>query len=163
LFNHESERRGETFVTRKISLAVSRISRGVQKKLYLGNLESKRDWGYAKDFVECMWLMLQNDIPSDYVIATGEQHSVREFVELAFEVIGINIIWKGIGINEKGIDKKTNEILVEIDPKYYRPTEVDSLLGNPQKAIKELNWNPTKTSFKRLVEIMVKSDLNLNI
>lgn len=163
LFNHESERRGETFVTRKISLAVSRISRGVQKKLYLGNLESKRDWGYAKDFVECMWLMLQNDIPSDYVIATGEQHTVREFVELAFEVIGINIIWKGTGINEKGIDKKTNEILIEIDPKYYRPAEVDSLLGNPQKAIKELNWNPTQTSFKKLVEIMVKSDLNLNI
>ena len=161
LFNHESERRGETFVTRKISLAVSRISRGVQKKLYLGNLESKRDWGYAKDFVECMWLMLQNDIPSDYVIATGEQHTVREFVELAFEVIGINIIWKGTGINEKGIDKKTNEILIEIDPKYYRPTEVDSLLGNPQKAINELNWNPKKTSFKRLVEIMVKNDLNI--
>lgn len=161
LFNHESERRGETFVTRKISLAVSRISRGVQKKLYLGNLESKRDWGYAKDFVECMWLMLQNDIPSDYVIATGEQHTVREFVELAFEVVGINIIWKGTGINEKGIDKKTNEILIEIDPKYYRPTEVDSLLGNPQKAIKELNWNPRQTSFKKLVEIMVKSDLNI--
>lgn len=159
LFNHESERRGETFVTRKISLAVARIAKGTQKKLYLGNLEAKRDWGYAKDYVKCMWLMLQHDQPEDFVIATGIQHSVREFVALAFKQVGIDIIWKGSGINEKGINKKTNKVLVEIDSKYYRPTEVDTLLGDPSNAKLKLGWNPNETSFIRLVEKMVKSDL----
>lgn len=159
LFNHESERRGETFVTRKITLAVANIKKGYQKKLYLGNLDSLRDWGYAKDYVECMWLMLQHDIPEDFVIATGEQHSVREFVENAFKIVGIHIIWVGLGVDEKGINKETGEVLIEIDPKYFRPTEVDTLLGDPSKARKLLNWNPTKTPFNQLVEIMVKHDL----
>lgn len=160
LFNHESERRGETFVTRKITLAVANIKKGYQKKLYLGNLNSLRDWGYAKDYVECMWLILQHDKPEDFVIATGEQHSVREFVELSFKYVGISIEWHGEGINEKGICKETGNILVEVDPKYFRPTEVDTLLGNPEKAKRLLGWNPTKTSFEQLVEIMVKHDLN---
>ncbi len=160
LFNHESERRGETFVTRKISLAVANIKKGYQKKLYLGNLNSLRDWGYAKDYVECMWLILQHETPEDFVIATGEQHSVREFTELAFKHVGIDIEWRGEGVNEQGICKQTGEVLVEVDPKYFRPTEVDTLLGNPLKAKSLLGWNPTKTSFARLVEIMVKHDID---
>ena len=160
LFNHESERRGETFVTRKITLAVANIKKGYQKKLYLGNLNSLRDWGYAKDYVECMWLILQHDKPEDFVIATGEQHSVREFVELSFKHVGISIEWQGEGINEKGICKETGNVLVEVDPKYFRPTEVETLLGNPSKAKTLLGWNPTKTSFEKLVEIMVKHDLD---
>lgn len=160
LFNHESERRGETFVTRKITLAVANIKKGYQKKLYLGNLNSLRDWGYAKDYVECMWLILQHDTPEDFVIATGEQHSVREFVELAFKHVGISIEWRGEGVTEKGICNETGDVLVEVDPKYFRPTEVDTLLGNPEKAKTLLGWNPTKTSFEQLVEIMVKHDLN---
>ena len=161
LFNHESERRGETFVTRKISLAAARINKGIQKRLYLGNLDSKRDWGYAKDYVKSMWLMLQHSKPDDFVIASGEQHSVREFVELAFKIISIKIKWIGNGVNEKGVNEKTGEILIEIDPKYYRPTEVDALLGDPAKAKKELGWNPKETSFEKLVEIMVKHDIKL--
>ncbi|MDA0345455.1 MAG: GDP-mannose 4,6-dehydratase [Proteobacteria bacterium] len=158
LFNHESERRGETFVTRKISLAAARIAKGVQSKLYLGNLDAKRDWGYAKDYVKCMWLMLQHDKPEDFVIATGEQHTVREFVEKAFEVLDIRITWEGAGANEKGIDSKTGKVIVEIDPKYYRPTEVETLLGDPTKAKIVLGWDPKETSFDRLVKLMVESD-----
>ncbi|MDC1012694.1 GDP-mannose 4,6-dehydratase [Flavobacteriaceae bacterium] len=161
LFNHESERRGETFVTRKISLAVARIAKGIQKKLYLGNLDAKRDWGYAKDFVKCMWLMLQQNSPEDFVIATGKQYSVREFVEKAFKVASIDIIWEGKGIHEKGINKKTREILVEMDSKYYRPSEVEDLLGDPSKAKSKLGWNPNQTSFEELVRIMVECDLDL--
>ena len=161
LFNHESPRRGETFVTRKITLAVARIKEGKQKKLYLGNLNAKRDWGHAKDYVECMWLILQNDKPDDFVIATGEMHTVREFCELAFKEVGINIRWEGEGINEKGIDKATNEVLIEVDPQYFRPTEVDQLLGNPTKAIEKLGWNPTQTPFEDLVKEMVQEDLKL--
>ena len=159
LFNHESERRGETFVTRKITLAAARIAQGKQDKLYLGNLSSLRDWGYAKDYVECMWLILQNDKPEDFVIATGEQHSVREFATYAFHYAGIELEWQGEGIKEKGIDKKTGQILVEVNPKFYRPTDVINLLGNPEKAKKELGWNPQKTSFEKLVEIMVLYDM----
>ena len=159
LFNHESERRGETFVTRKITMAVARIARGKQDKLYLGNLNALRDWGYAKDYVECMWLMLQQDKADDYVIATGECHSVREFSTLAFHYAGIEIEWQGEGIDEKGIDKKTGRTLVEVDPKYFRPAEVDQLLGDPTKAQKQLGWNPHKTSFDDLVRIMVEYDL----
>lgn len=159
LFNHESERRGETFVTRKITLAVAGIKKGYQKKLYLGNLNSLRDWGYARDYVECMWLILQHQTSEDFVIATGEQHSVREFTELAFKYVGIEIIWKGLGINEQGICQKTGQVLVEVDPKYFRPTEVDTLLGNPAKAKKLLGWNPTQTKFEQLVKIMVEHDL----
>lgn len=159
LFNHESERRGETFVTRKITLAAARIAHGLQKKLYLGNLDALRDWGYAKDYVECMWLMLQADTPEDYVIATGEQHSVREFCELAFKEARIPIRWEGKGLHEKGIHKHTGEVLIEVDPAYFRPTEVETLLGNPQKAKQKLGWNPTKTSFNDLVRIMVQHDL----
>jgi GDPmannose 4,6-dehydratase len=161
LFNHESERRGETFVTRKISQAVARISVGIQKKLYLGNLEALRDWGYAKDYVKCMWLMLQHDKPEDFVIATGKQYSVRDFVVRAFRIAGIEIIWKGVGIKEKGIDKSTGKIIIEIDSKYYRPTEVQTLLGDPSKAKKLLNWNPSETSFDILIEKMVKMDIKL--
>ena len=161
LFNHESERRGESFVTRKISLAVARITKGSQKKLYLGNLDAKRDWGYAKDFVKCMWLMLQQNSPEDFVIATGNQYSVREFVEKAFKVASIEIMWKGKGIDEKGINKNTGKIIVEVDPKYYRPTEVETLLGDPTKAKSKLGWNPNQTSFEELVRIMVESDLDL--
>ena len=159
LFNHESERRGETFVTRKITLAASRIAQGKQDKLYLGNLSSLRDWGYAKDYVECMWLILQNEKPEDFVIATGEQHSVREFCQKAFHYVGIELEFKGEGIEEKGIDKKTGRILVEVSPDFYRPTDVVNLLGDPSKAKKELGWNPTKTTFDELVRLMVESDM----
>ncbi|MFE0299519.1 GDP-mannose 4,6-dehydratase [Priestia megaterium] len=159
LFNHESERRGETFVTRKITLAASRIAQGKQQKLTLGNLDSLRDWGYAKDYVECMWLILQHDKPEDFVIATGEMHSVREFVQLAFKHTGIEIEWSGEGLEEKGTNKATGEVIVEIDPKFFRPAEVDQLLGDPTKAKTLLNWNPTKTSFEELVKIMVKEDM----
>ena len=159
LFNHESERRGETFVTRKITLAAARIAQGKQKTLQLGNLNSLRDWGYAKDYVECMWLILQHERPEDFVIATGEMHSVREFVELVFKYVGIEIEWKGEGIDEKGLNKKTGEVIVEVTPKYFRPAEVDLLLGDPTKAKTLLGWNPTKTSFEQLVEKMVQSDL----
>ena len=161
LFNHESPRRGETFVTRKITLATARIKLGKQKKLYLGNLDAKRDWGHAKDYVECMWLILQNDVPDDFVIATGEMHTVREFCELAFKEVGINLRWEGEGINEKGIDTETNNVLIEVDPQYFRPTEVDQLLGDPSKAMKKLGWNPTQTPFKTLVKEMVQKDLEL--
>jgi GDPmannose 4,6-dehydratase len=161
LFNHESERRGETFVTRKITLAAARIKKSTQDKLYLGNLDAKRDWGYAKDYVECMWLMLQHHKPEDFVIATGEMHTVREFVTLAFKEVGIELKWEGSGVDEKGIDISTNKVLVEVDPKYFRPTEVELLLGDPTKAKTILGWNPTKTSFEELVKIMVKSDMKL--
>lgn len=159
LFNHESERRGETFVTRKITLAASRIAQGKQQKLTLGNLDSLRDWGYAKDYVECMWLILQHDKPEDFVIATGEMHSVREFVQLAFKHTGIEIEWRGEGLEEKGTNKATGEVIVEIDPKFFRPAEVEQLLGDPTKAKTLLNWNPTKTSFEELVRIMVEADM----
>lgn len=159
LFNHESERRGETFVTRKITLAAARIAQGKQDKLYLGNLSSLRDWGYAKDYVECMWLILQNDKPEDYVIATGVQHSVREFATLAFHYAGIELEWQGEGLDEKGIDKKTGKVLVEVSPDFYRPTDVVNLWGDPTKARTELGWNPMKTSFEQLVELMVKHDM----
>lgn len=161
LFNHESERRGETFVTRKITLAVARIANGIQEKLYLGNLNSLRDWGYAKDYVECMWLMLQQDVPEDYVIATGEQHSVRKFCELAFNEIGVELVWKGENENEKGICSQTGKTLIEVDPTYYRPSEVETLLGDPTKARTQLGWNPRKTSFEELVKIMMYHDLAL--
>lgn len=159
LFNHESERRGETFVTRKISLAAARIANGLQDKLYLGNLNALRDWGYARDYVECMWLILQQDSPEDYVIATGEYHTVREFTTLAFARAGINLEWSGEGLDEKGIDTATGKILVEVDPKYFRPAEVEQLLGDPTKAKEQLGWNPRQTSFERLVEIMVDHDM----
>jgi GDPmannose 4,6-dehydratase len=159
LFNHESERRGETFVTRKITLAAARITKGYQKKLYLGNLNSLRDWGYAKDYVECMWMILQHDKPEDFVIATGEQHSVREFATLAFREAGIELDWQGEGIEEKGISKSTKEVLIEVDPKYFRPSEVETLLGDPTKSKELLGWNPRKTSFEDLVKIMVIHDL----
>ncbi|WP_421918645.1 GDP-mannose 4,6-dehydratase [Marinifilum sp.] len=159
LFNHESERRGESFVTRKITLAVARIKHGLKEKLSLGNLSAKRDWGYAKDYVRCMWLMLQQSEPDDYVVATGEMHSVREFTELAFKVAGIELHWEGEGVNEKGIDIESGKILVDVDPKYFRPSEVELLIGDPQKSIDELGWNPRKTSFRKLVEIMVNHDL----
>ncbi len=159
LFNHESERRGETFVSRKITLAAARIALGKQQKLYLGNLDAKRDWGYAKDYVECMWLMLQQDKPKDYVIASGIQHTVREFAELAFRRAGIPIEWQGQDTEEKGICTKTAKVLIEIDPEYFRPSEVDSLLGDPSQAQKELGWNPRQTSFEELVHIMVDHDL----
>lgn len=159
LFNHESERRGETFVTRKITLAVARIAQGFQDKLYLGNLNSLRDWGYAKDYVECMWLILQHDIPEDFVIATGEMHTVREFATLAFKEVGIELRWEGEGVSEKGIDVKTGKSLVEVDPKYFRPCEVEQLLGDPTKAKTLLGWSPIKTSFSELVKIMVTHDM----
>ena len=159
LFNHESERRGETFVTRKITLAAARIAQGFQDKLYLGNLNSLRDWGYAKDYVECMWLILQHDTPEDFVIATGEYHTVREFATLAFKEVGIDLHWEGEGVNEKGIDTATGKVLVEVDPKYFRPAEVEQLLGDPTKAKTLLGWNPRKTSFEELVGIMVKHDM----
>lgn len=159
LFNHESERRGETFVTRKITLSAARIAQGKQDKLYLGNLSSLRDWGYAKDYVECMWLILQNDKPEDFVIATGEQHSVREFCQLAFKYVGIDLIFEGDGADEKGIDKSTGKVLVEVSPDFYRPTDVVNLWGDPSKAKRELGWNPQKTSFEQLVKIMVDHDM----
>lgn len=159
LFNHESERRGETFVTRKITLAAARIAQGKQEKLYLGNLSSLRDWGYAKDYVECMWLILQNDRPEDFVIATGEQHSVREFCELAFREVGIELRFEGDGADEKGIDCKSGKVIVEVSPEFYRPTDVVNLWGDPSKARKELGWNPQKTSLGELIKIMVHSDM----
>lgn len=159
LFNHESERRGETFVTRKITLAAARIAQGLQDKLCLGNLSSLRDWGYAKDYVECMWLILQNKEPEDFVIATGEQHSVREFAQLAFHDAGIELEWQGEGMNEKGIDKATGKVLVEVSPDFYRPTDVVNLWGDPTKAKTHLGWNPTKTTFEELVRIMVEHDM----
>lgn len=159
LFNHESERRGETFVTRKITLAASRIAQGFQDKLYLGNIDARRDWGYAKDYVECMWLMLQHEVPEDFVIATGEYHSVREFTTLAFAEAGIKLEWEGEGINEKGLEAATGRILVEVDPKYFRPSEVEQLLGDPSKAKNILGWNPNKTTFEELVRIMVEHDM----
>ena len=159
LFNHESERRGETFVTRKITLAAARIAQGKQDKLYLGNLSSLRDWGYAKDYVECMWLILQNKKPEDFVIATGEQHSVREFCYLAFKYVGIELEFVGEGENEKGIDKATGRVLVEVSKDFYRPTDVVNLWGDPSKAKAELGWNPTKTSFEQLVKIMIDADM----
>ena len=172
LFNHESERRGETFVTRKITLAAARIAQGYQDKLYLGNLNSLRDWGYAKDYIECMWLILQQPEPDDFVIATGEYHTVREFATLAFKEVGIELEWRGDGVNEHGIIKSINQelstinsqlsigqTLVEVDPKYFRPAEVDQLLGNPAKAKAKLGWNPQKTSFEDLVKIMVQHDM----
>ena len=160
LFNHESERRGETFVTRKITLAACRIAQGFQDKLYLGNLNALRDWGYAKDYVECMWLMLQHDTPEDFVIATGEYHSVREFTEMAFRAAGLKLTWQGNGIEEKGIETSTGRILVEGDAKYFRPAEVEQLLGDPSKAKRLLGWNPNQTSFEELVNIMVTHDMD---
>jgi len=159
LFNHESERRGENFVTRKITLAAARIASGLQDKLYLGNLNALRDWGYAPDYVECMWLMMQHKEPEDFVIATGEQHSVREFAGLAFANAGIKLGWEGEGVNEKGVNTADSRVLVEIDPKYFRPAEVDTLLGNPAKARDLLGWNPRKTSFEELVKIMAEHDM----
>ena len=161
LFNHESERRGETFVTRKISLAAARIAQGKQDVLYLGNLSSLRDWGYAKDYVECMWLILQNDKPEDFVIATGEQHSVREFCEHAFREAGIELEFKGEGMDEVGIDKATGKTVIKVSPEFYRPTDVVNLWGDPTKAKTELGWNPTKTTFEELVKIMVAHDMEL--
>ncbi len=159
LFNHESERRGENFVTRKISLAASRIAKGQQDCLYLGNLDALRDWGYAKDYIECMWLMLQQEKPEDFVIATGENHSVREFVTLAFHYAGIELRWEGKGLDEKGIDVATGRVLVVVDPRFFRPAEVEQLLGDPTKARTQLGWNPQKTSFEELVRIMVENDM----
>lgn len=159
LFNHESERRGENFVTRKITLAAGRIAEGLQDHLELGNMDSLRDWGYAKDYVECMWLILQHDTPEDFVIATGEMHTVREFATLAFKEVGIELCWEGEGVEEKGIDVQTGKTLVEIDPKYFRPAEVEQLLGNPTKAKTLLGWNPRQTSFEELVKIMAAHDM----
>lgn len=159
LFNHESERRGETFVTRKITLAVARIAQGFQDKLYLGNLNSLRDWGYAKDYVECMWLILQHDTPEDFVIATGVQHTVREFATLAFRYAGIELRWEGEGVQEKGIDAKTGKTVVAVSEDFYRPTDVVNLWGDPTKAKNELGWNPQSTSFEELVRIMVTHDM----
>jgi GDPmannose 4,6-dehydratase len=161
LFNHEGERHGETFVTRKITLGAARIAYGLQKKLYLGNLNALRDWGYARDYVECMWLILQHPTPEDFVIATGEMHSVREFCTLAFAEAGIELRWEGENENEKGIDVKTGNVLVEVDPRYFRPTEVEQLLGDPTKAKTLLGWNPTKTPFRELIRIMMAHDLDM--
>ena len=160
LFNHESPRRGENFVTRKITLGVAKIRAGIEKTIYLGNLDAKRDWGYAPDYVKMMWMMLQQDEPDDYVVATGEMHSVREFAELAFQIAGMEIVWEGKGENEKGINKKTGEVVVAVNPAYYRPAEVEQLLGNPQKAKEKLGWQPT-VKFPELVEIMTKADCEL--
>ena len=159
LFNHESERRGETFVTRKITLAAARIAQGKQEKLLLGNLDSLRDWGYAKDYVECMWLILQHETPEDFVIATGVQHSVREFASLAFKEAGIDVEFKGEGLDEKGYDKATGKVVIEVSPDFYRPTDVVNLWGDPSKAKRELGWNPQKTSFEELVALMVRHDM----
>lgn len=161
LFNHESERRGENFVTRKITLAAGRIATGLQEKLQLGNLDSLRDWGYAKDYVECMWLMLQQDKPEDFVIATGEQHTVRDFTEKAFRAVGIELCFEGSGIEEKGIDVKTGKVLVEVNEAWFRPTDVDNLWGDPTKARTVLGWNPQRTSYEELVKIMAEHDLQL--
>ncbi len=159
LFNHESERRGENFVTKKITLAAARIVKGLQDKLYLGNLDARRDWGYAPDYVQCMWLMLQQEEPDDFVIATGEYYSVRDFATLAFHHAGIELEWKDKGMNEKGIDKATGKVLVEVDPKYFRPADVEQLLGDPSKANEKLGWNPRQTSFEELVKRMTEYDL----
>ena len=161
LFNHESERRGESFVTRKITLAAGRIACGLQEKLYLGNLDSRRDWGYAKDYVECMWLMLQQNEPDDFVIATGVQHTVREFTQLAFHCNGIELEWQGSGQDEKGIDRASGKVLVEVSPAFYRPTDVVDLLGDPTKAKTKLGWNPQHTTYERLVELMAVHDRKL--
>ena len=161
LFNHESERRGENFVTRKITLAAGRIAEGLQDHLELGNLDSLRDWGYAKDYVECMWMILQQDTPDDFVIATGEQHTVRDFTEKAFQANGINIRWEGSGVEEKGYDKITGKMLVSVNPKWFRPTDVDNLWGDPTKAKTVLGWNPQKTSYEELVRIMAEHDREL--
>lgn len=161
LFNHESERRGENFVTRKITLAVGRIACGLQDHLELGNLDSLRDWGYAKDYVECMWLILQHDKPEDFVIATGEQHTVRDFTEKAFRHAGIEIRWEGKGIDEKGYDAKTGKMLVSVNPQWFRPTDVDNLWGDPTKAKTVLGWNPQKTSYEELVKTMTLHDIDL--
>ena len=158
LFNHESERRGENFVTRKITLAAGRIAEGLQDHLELGNMDSLRDWGYARDYVECMWMMLQHDTPEDFVIATGEQHTVRDFTEKAFAVNGIRIRWEGKGIDEKGYDAETGKMLVCVNPQWFRPTDVDNLLGDPTKARTVLGWNPQKTSYTELVRIMAEHD-----
>jgi GDPmannose 4,6-dehydratase len=160
LFNHESERRGETFVTRKITMAVCRIYKGLQNILYIGNLDAKRDWGYAKDYVKCMWLMLQHDKPEDFVIATGEMYTVRQFIELCFAFCGIQLRWEGSGTNEKGFRADTDEIYVEVDSKYFRPSEVDELCGNPTKAKQLLGWNPNETSLEMLVDIMMQHDMS---
>ena len=160
LFNHESPRRGETFVTRKITMAVAKIVNGLQSCLYIGNLNAKRDWGYAPDYIKLMWMILQQERPDDYVAATGEAHSVREFIEAAFSFVGISLAWKGDGVDEIGYDKKNNKILVRIDPRYFRPTEVDFLLGSSQKAREKLGWKPS-VNFEQLVEIMVRADLDL--
>ncbi len=159
LFNHESERRGETFVTRKITLAAARIAQGLQDKLYLGNLDAKRDWGYAPDYVECMWRMLQYHVPEDFVIATGKMHSVREFCDLAFQEAGITLRWEGEGVHEHGINAETGEVMVEVDPNYFRPAEVEQLLGDPTKARSLLGWDPSKTPFDELVKRMVRHDM----
>lgn len=159
LFNHESERRGETFVTRKITLAAAKIAAGLQDKLYLGNLDALRDWGYAKDYVECMWLIMQQEEPDDFVIATGEQYSVREFCDRAFKYVGITLRWEGEGVEERGIDEKTGKVIVEVSPEFFRPTDVMTLLGDPTKAKTKLGWNPRKTSFDELVKIMVEHDM----
>lgn len=160
LFNHESERRGQTFVTRKITMALCKLKLALQKKLYLGNMDAKRDWGYAPEYMEAAWMMLQQDKPDDFVIATGETHSVREFVEEACKVLDIDLEWQGEGINEKGIDKRTGEVIIEIDPRYFRPTEVDLLIGDPSKAERELGWRP-KIKFKELVKLMVEADMDI--
>lgn len=161
LFNHESERRGENFVTRKITLGAARIAKGLQQKLYLGNLNAQRDWGYAKDYVECMWLMLQHETPEDFVIATGEVYSVKTFCEIAFKEAGIPIRWEGEGIAEKGLRQDNGEVVIEVDPLHFRPAEVEFLQGDPTKAIEKLGWNPRKTSFNELVKIMVQHDLKM--
>ena len=161
LFNHESERRGETFVTRKITLAAAKIAAGVQDKLYLGNLDALRDWGYAKDYVECMWLMLRHNEPDDFVVATGEQYSVRDFCTRAFKRAGIELRWEGEGVEEKGVDVNTGRTVVEVSPEFFRPTDVVTLLGNPTKAKEKLGWNPRKTSFDEIVNIMVDNDIKL--
>ena len=161
LFNHESERRGETFVTRKITLAAGRIAEGLQDHLELGNMDSLRDWGYAKDYVECMWLIMQQNIPEDFVIATGVQHTVRDFTEKAFAVNGINIRWEGIGLDEKGYDAKTGKMVVCVNPAWFRPTDVDNLWGDPTKARTVLGWNPQKTSYEELIRIMSEHDRKL--
>lgn len=158
LFNHESERRGENFVTRKITLAAARIKAGLQDKLYLGNMNALRDWGYARDYVECMWMIMQQPEPDDYVIATGEQHSVREFTDLAFKHVGLPLHWEGEGLDEKGIDPD-GRVLVEVDPRFFRPAEVETLLGSPEKARRQLGWNPRKTPFDTLVKLMVENDV----
>lgn len=161
LFNHESPIRGETFVTRKITMAVAKIKKGLQEKLYLGNLDAKRDWGFAGDYVEAMWLMLQQDEPDDYVIATGETHSVREFVELAFKEVGIEIDWQDKGVDEVGVDRASGNVLVEVDPRYYRPTEVDILIGDPTKAKEKLGWK-SRVELVELVKMMVEADINVS-